>query len=232
MSEVTENERVAAKPAPGTWRTGQVYLMAVICLILGVAAGYFVKGSESSAPSQHAISSSAPVHTEVAQPANKPPSLEQMKQMGDRAAAPIKEKLKADPNNFEALNQTGNVYRATHQFKEAADYYRRALKIKPNDAAVRTDLASCLYYSGDVDGALTQLDDALRYNPKFFGALLNKGIIEFRAKKNVPEAVNSWQKILEASADPQQKELAQKLITDAKEQSKTLNEKERALGEN
>jgi Tfp pilus assembly protein PilF len=193
--------------------------MAAACLLLGVTIGYFLRGSQS--PSKQAA-----VTTPVAQPTpatsgngSERPSLERMKQMAEKASAAALEKLKTDPNDFEALNEAGKMYRATHQFKEAANYYKKALQVHPDNAAVRTDLASCLYYTGDVDGALAQLDKAVSYDPKFFGALLNIGIIKMQAKNDPAGAANSWKKILETDANPQQKQMVKNLIAKAKQKN-------------
>jgi Tfp pilus assembly protein PilF len=222
MSEEQQTTSKVSPPVEGTatgWHGQSVYLMAITCLILGVAIGYLLRGSQS--PTQTAASTTASqqvpaMHGEMG---DQPPTLEKMKQMADKAAAPILEKIKSDPKNFEALNEAGKVYRATHQFKEAAGYYERALEVEPKNAAVRTDLASCLYYTGDVDGALTQLDKALTYDPNFFGALLNAGIIKLQAKNDAAGAISSWEKILKTDADPKQKEMVKKLIGDAKRKS-------------
>jgi cytochrome c-type biogenesis protein CcmH/NrfG len=200
----------------GTWDGKHVYLMATVCLLLGVVVGYFLRGSASQ-PSSPGISqtTAAPAATQ------QPPTLEKMRQMADKSAAPLLDKLKSDPKNFEALNDAGKVYRATHQFKQAAAYYEKALQIKPESAATRTDLASCLYYLGDVDGALAQLDKALSYDPKFFGALLNLGIIKLQAKDDSAGAIRSWEKIVKTDPDPQHKEVAKKMIADARQKSRS-----------
>jgi cytochrome c-type biogenesis protein CcmH/NrfG len=216
---MNENTKVGDESAPnaatGTWEGKHVYLMAIVCLILGVTVGYLVRGSGSPSASETTMQSSA---VPSATP-HEPPSLEKMKQMADKSAAPLLDKIKAEPNNFDALNDAGKLYRATHQFKEAATYYERALQVDPKNVATRTDLASCLYYIGDVDGALAQLDKALTYDPKFFGALLNIGIIRIQAKNDPAGAIRSWEKILESDADTQHRETAKKLIADAKQQN-------------
>ncbi len=76
------------------------------------------------------------------------PTLEQLKIMGDKKAAPLFEKLKADPNNAALLAQIGAIYKATHQFKDAEDYYSKSLKADPGNVATRGDLAACLYFTG------------------------------------------------------------------------------------
>jgi len=167
IEEESPPESTTAMPPPASWKVQHVYLLAIVCLLLGVLLGYLVRGSQSAAPSATA-STKTPA---TADTPRQPRSLEEMKGMADKAAAPLLDKLKKDPNSFEALNEAGKVYRATHQFKEAAGYYERALQVNPKSAATRTDLASCLYYTGDVDGALAQLDKALSYDPQFGSTL-------------------------------------------------------------
>jgi cytochrome c-type biogenesis protein CcmH/NrfG len=74
-------------------------------------------------------------------------TLEQMKQMADVQASGLLEKSKADPQNAALLIQVTGIYQASHQFKDAADYFQKALKIAPKNASARTELASCLYYA-------------------------------------------------------------------------------------
>ncbi len=124
------------------------------------------------------------------------PSLEQMKQMADAKAAPLLEKLKADPNNTDLLVKVGDLYQSTHQFKEAAVYYEKASQIDPKNVPVRTQLASCLYYQGDVDGAISQLQQALHYDPKDANSLFNLGIMKLQGKKDTKGALAAWQLLL------------------------------------
>jgi cytochrome c-type biogenesis protein CcmH/NrfG len=215
-SHMSKQESSALKSTDDSrsgWQGKHVYLMAVMCLALGVATGYFVRGSQSPV-------TPAPAAATAAAPANEaPPSLEQMKQMADKAAAPLLDRLKKDPKDFASLNEAGKVYRATHQFKEAIVYYAKALEIQPKNAAVRTDLASCLYYTGDVDGALAQLDRVLNDDPNFYGAMLNVGIIKLQAKNDANGAVVAWQRILKTNADPQFKDMVRKKIAATKQQA-------------
>jgi hypothetical protein len=65
---------------------------------------------------------------------------------------------------------------ASRQFAAAASVYRAAWKQQPGAPAVGTDFATSLYYSGDVAGALKQVDAVLAKSPTFQNALMNKGI--------------------------------------------------------
>ena len=81
-------------------------------------------------------------------------------------------------------------------------------------------MAACMFYSGNVDGALSELDQALKYDPKHAGALMNIGIIELQAKKDVPAAVASWQKLLKLNPNFPQKAQVEQMIAMAKQGNK------------
>jgi len=198
------------------WPARQVYIVATICLLIGLAVGYLLRGSQS--PNSASASAPAPAPTPHAQ-GQQMPSMEQMKQMGDKAAEPLLAKLKTDPNNADLLAQIGNVYKSTHQFKDAAGYYESSLKINPNNVPIRTELASCLYYSGDPDGALSQLQQSLQHDPNDANSLFNLGVIRWQAKKDSRGAVAAWQQLLNANPKLEEAKRAQveKMIADARQ---------------
>lgn len=140
------------------WRPTSAYSMTAVCLLLGTLVGYLLRGSAAStSPTLQTGggSTSAPASAQM-------PSLDDLKRMADKQAEPLLAKLQADPKNPDLLIQLGTIYEATHGFKEAAGYYHKALAIKPDNVAVRTHAASCLYYAGDVDGALAELQRSLK----------------------------------------------------------------------
>jgi cytochrome c-type biogenesis protein CcmH/NrfG len=217
-----ENEPTTQPTAGSAWQAKQVYAMAVISLVVGLAIGYLFRGSQSpAAPAQSAA------NTQPATPAGhtggQMPSLEQMKQMADNKAAPLLEKLKGDPNNIDLLNQVGTIYKSTHQFKEAAAYFERAVQVDPKNVAIRTELASCLYYNGDVDGAINQLQESLHYDPKDANSLFNLGMIKWQGKQDSKGALAAWQQLLKSnpqlSADRKAK--VQKLMADVQMRGKS-----------
>jgi tetratricopeptide (TPR) repeat protein len=219
--------KVTARNA--NWQAWQVYVMAAICLLVGVAVGYLVRGSAPvtataapSATSQPASEAAAPMEQQ-----KKMPTLDDMKRMADKQAEPLLTKLKADPNNADLLNQVGNIYRMTHQFQTAATYYQKSLDVNPKNVGPRTDLASCLYYQGDVDGAIAQLEKSLTYDPKHAGTLLNLGLIRWKGKNDAAGAIASWQKLLKFYPQYEHKDAVEKLIAEAKTHTgKTLPQSE------
>jgi cytochrome c-type biogenesis protein CcmH/NrfG len=188
--------------------------MAAICLIVGVLVGYLVRGSAPASADAH-VQPSPAAATAMQQP-QQMPSLDDMKRMADKQVEPLLAKLKTDPNNPDLLNQVGTVYRMTHQFQTAATYYQKSLDVNPKNVGPRTDLASCLYYQGDVDGAITQLEKALTYDPRHAGTLLNLGMIRWKGKSDAAGAIAAWDKLLKYHPDFENKSAVEKLIAEAK----------------
>ena len=84
-------------------------------------------------------------------------------------------------------------------------------------------MASCLYYDGDVDGAITQLQQSLQDSPKDANSLFNLGMIKWRGKKDSKGAVAAWQQLLKLNPQlsPDRKAQVQKLMADAQMQGKS-----------
>jgi cytochrome c-type biogenesis protein CcmH/NrfG len=207
-------------------RKAQVYGAAGLCLAAGLAIGYVAHGPDAAsraamptatesaavpvtggrgpgdAQATRMPAGAAPVAPGVASPhamGGRMPSLEQMKQMADKQAGPLLEKLKADPTNSALLVQVGAIYHSKHQFGQAAVYYRRAAQADPKNVAIRTKLASSLYRSGDVNGAIAQLNHALAIDPDDANALFDLGVIRLEGKQDGKGAVAAWQKLLKAN---------------------------------
>lgn len=204
-------EPTTASTASPSVKATQVYGMAALCLAAGLGIGYFSRGSQSIASSaQASVKAGAPIAQRSAN-AGSPsgragaigsgqmPSLGEMKQMADRQAAPLLEQLKSNQNNSAVLMQLGAIYHTTHQFKEAAGYYGRAVEVDPKNVALRTKLASSLYRAGDVDGAIAQLNRALSYEPKDANALFDLGMIRLQGKQDSKGALAAWQKLLKTN---------------------------------
>jgi len=210
------NEAVEQATDGSVWQAKQVYTMAAVCLLVGLAIGYLFRGSQSSAPALPPASTAQPANQAGAM-GQQIPSLEQMKQMADKKAEPLLAKLKSDPNNSGLLLQVGNIYKATHQFKDAVSFYSKALQADSKNVLARNELASCLYYTGDADGALAQLEQSLKDDPKNADALFNLGVIKMDAKKDAKGAVSAWQQLLKSNPDldARKKAEVQKAIADA-----------------
>ena len=209
-------------PPPSGLPAGRVYPLAAAALLIGLGIGYFGIGARKAPPPTAPRASSPPGKPTL--PGGHPkPTIEQMKAMADAKVAPLLEKLKTDPKNTALLNQIAGTYLATHQFKEAADYFRKSLEWNPNDNSVRTALASDLYYSGDTDNALDELDKVLKKDPNDIDALFNLGMIRFKGKNDAAGAIAAWQQLLKTHPDLDRKLTVEQLIAKAKEKSPAKN---------
>ena len=77
-------------------------------------------------------------------------------------------------------------------------------------------MASCLYYNGDVDGAISQLQQSLRVDPKDANSLFNLGMIKWQGKQDSKGAVAAWQQLLKSNPQlsAERKATVQKLMAD------------------
>jgi cytochrome c-type biogenesis protein CcmH/NrfG len=206
---------------PASWKTAQVYIMALVCLLLGLALGYLFRGSRARSLTMSAPAAAPQASTS---PAGHPmPTLDQMKQMADTKAEPLLSQLKSDPNNAGLLIQVGKIYQSTHQFKEAAIYFGKSLQVNPKDVATRTEMASCLYYDGDVDGAIAQLQQTLQDDPKDANALFNLGMIKWKGKNDANGAIATWRQLLKSNPhlENAKKAQVQKLMAEANQPGTT-----------
>jgi cytochrome c-type biogenesis protein CcmH/NrfG len=197
------------------WTDVQAYMLAVICLLLGVAGGWLIRGSQPPVASPvAAASASAPKG--MGDLTNNQPSREQLRQMADTQAAPLIAKLQSDPKNPDLLVNIGNSYYDTQQYPVAVDYYGRALEIRPSDASVRTDMATAYWYMGDTDRAIAEFNQALSYEPNKANTLFNLGLVKWRGKMDIKGAVADWEKLLATNPNYEGKDKVEQLIAEAK----------------
>jgi len=214
-----------------TWQPRPLLAMCAVCLATGFLAGYLLRGSASApvqAPSAAAGMPSAEAMASAGQTLPTPkdmPSLDDLQRMADKKAEPLLVKLKSDSKNPQLWNQVGLIYKSAHQFKQSEGYFEKSLQYDPKILGVRADYASCMYYTGDVDGALAQLNQSLTYDPKHAGTLMNLGIIKWRGKNDANGAIAAWEQLLQYHPDFPQKDLVQQMLTQAKQSAKNIGQK-------
>ncbi len=203
-------------PEDDFWRPRVVYGMATLCLLLGLSVGYLVRGSASRAATANA--GNPPRVSPAPAGGSAPmPTLDQMKQMADKKAEPLLEQLKKDPKNQGLLVRVAYFYKSAHQFKEAAGYFGQSLQLDPKNVAVRTEKASCLYYDGDVEGALAELQQSLKINPKDANSLFNLGMIRLNGKQDRAGAIAAWQELLKTNPGLDKKSIVEQMIAEARQ---------------
>ena len=203
------------KSSQDAWTSVQAYALAVVCLLIGLAAGWLVRGSQSPVSANQAAQ---------ALPAGDPsgavqPSAEQLRHMADKQAAPLQEQLKSDPNNPELLAKIGNFYYDVQQYPTAIEYYKRSLQAQPGNANVRTDLATAFWYMGNPDAAIGEFNQALSYEPNKANTLFNLGVVQWQGKMDIKSAVATWRKLLDTNPNYENRDKVQQLIAQAEKHS-------------
>ena len=205
-----------SKPEERTdrWTSVQAYTLCVICLVVGLAVGWLIRGSQGpAAPVEQASAATA------AGGSSLQPTPEQMLHMADKQAAPLMEQLRNDPGNAKLLAQIGNVYYDAQQFPVAIDYYQRTLQVTPKDASVRTDMATAFWYTGNADTAIAEFNRALSDEPNKPNALFNLGVVQWQGKMDIKGALATWQRLLDTNPNYDGKAKVLELMEQVKKHS-------------
>ena len=189
--------------------------LLAVCLLVGIAGGWLLRGSQNRGMTTVPANVAAPAKAPASAAAQMPDSTH-LKEMADTQAAPLLEKLKSDPNNSSLLSEIGNLYYDAQQYPIAVDYYGRALKTKPADAAVRTDMATAYWYMGDADRAIAEFTKALTYEPNKPNTLFNLGLVRLKGKMDRAGAVADWEKLLATNPNYEGKDKVARMIAEAK----------------
>lgn len=200
---------------PNEWTSFQAYALSVVCLAVGLAGGWFIRGSQSTgAPPVEAASAQ-----DMGGGATGQPSSEQLRRMADKQAAPLVDALQKDPANPDLLAKIGNVYYDTQQYSVAIDYYQRALKVKPTDASVRTDMATAYWYTGSPDTAISEFNRALADEPNKPNSLFNLGVVQWQGKMDINGALATWQRLLDTNPNYEGKAKVLELMAQVRKHS-------------
>ncbi len=215
---------MANKDAPDRstgWTNTQAYVMALICLLLGLAVGHLLRGSAGSQAQPAAVTGAAPTEgmpggQNTGGGVGQQITPEQLKVMADTQAAPLIERLKSEPKNARLLAEIGNLYYDAQQYRLAVAYYQRSLQIQPGNTNVRTDLGTAMWYLGDPDRAIDEFNTVLKAEPTKVNALMNLGVVEWQGKMNVPAAIAAWEKLLATNPNFEGRQKVEQLIRQAK----------------
>jgi cytochrome c-type biogenesis protein CcmH/NrfG len=199
-------------PSTATWTSREAYLLAAVCLLLGLAAGYLLRSPAASST----VTASGTAGPAAGQASALPGSIALLSGNLASAAAPIQAALKTDPKNPDLLIQLGNLYYDHHDFPQAIDAYGRALHERPGDVNVRTDMGTALWYSGDPRKAVAEYQKALASDPTHAQTLFNLGVVYDQGLKDHTRAVATWEKLLKLYPQHPDKARILALISTAK----------------
>ncbi len=203
----------STKPTPTEhWSLQQAMILMAACLMAGIAGGWMIRMWKTPAVQ----GSAQPAGATAGVPAAAP-DVARLKQMADANASPLLGRLQSDPDNPDLLTGIGNLYYDAQQYPTAVDYYARALKARPSDASVRTDLGTAYWYMGNADAAIAELKGALVYAPDNPNTLFNLGLILWQGKADRAGAIAAWKKLLGSNPNYAGRARVEQMIAEAEE---------------
>ncbi len=113
-----------------------------------------------------------------------------------QAAAQLEALLPYAPKAFEVHELLGLVYAGESQDAKAVEQLQLAVRLKPDSAAARTNLAASLFHSGKSEPAEAQFRKALQLEPRNYDANHNLGELYIQSKR-IAEAVPLLEKAQE-----------------------------------
>lgn len=112
----------------------------------------------------------------------------------------LREVIQADPCNPYAYHFLGTALFELKQLEPARDAYRAALRLSPDYLAARVALSHVLRLTGDVRGALSQAEEALRRFPHDGAAVHAAGLAK-AAGGDRPGARRDLQRFLDTGPE-------------------------------
>lgn len=144
----------------------------------------------------------------------QPPSDSATAMMQDieQQVAHIKGILAKDTLNYDAWVALGNIYFDANKPDEAVPYYEGALRIKPGDAGVLTDLATMKRAQGKPNDAVALLKKVVAKDSTMGQAWFNLGVIYSFDLKNQKDAIAAWKRYLDLNPMSEHAQAVQKAI--------------------
>ena len=178
---------------PARWSNAQTYTMAVICLMLGIVAGFLLHSPADASANAPASAVATPAAPSAVTP--QMPSAADLKRMADKQVAPLLEQLQKDPTDADLLATIAHSYMAAQQFHRAKQYYEESTAVQPKPD-VLNELAFVYVKMGDLDKGIATLRQALTIDPKNANVLYNLGFYEWEGKADAKAAIAAWRTLL------------------------------------
>ncbi|MCW8802803.1 MAG: tetratricopeptide repeat protein, partial [Ignavibacteriaceae bacterium] len=104
--------------------------------------------------------------------------------------ADLESKINTNPDDMESTLHLAHLLQDSGLLEKAIANYKKYLVKYPENADARVDMAICYYNLGDNTTAISEMETALKYQPKHQIAHLNLGIVNLTAR-NI-EASKKW----------------------------------------
>lgn len=97
----------------------------------------------------------------------------------------LEECHKKFPKNVEAMVRLANIYMAVEQYKEARTYLIKASRVEPENPRLYLLSSMIFQQIGDVENAIEDLYNAIKYDPNYYDAHVMLGLISARQGKEI-----------------------------------------------
>lgn len=125
----------------------------------------------------------------------------------------LETKIAEAPGDFETLVELGALYYQLQVYPRAADMFSAALDVNPDDAGVRSDLASSFLYQGMIRLARNEYRRAIETDPELADAHFNLGIsYSHSSPQDIEAALSEWERVIELEPDSELAVAAQGFI--------------------
>jgi CHAT domain-containing protein len=159
----------------------------------------------------------------------------------DRSAALLQNAVNEEYSP-EALHALGRLHLFKREFDKAAGELEEALKAKPNDATIQSDLGAALFEKGKLERATDQsgrgettlarslehLNRALELNDSLLDARFNRALL-YEEMRLTPQALEDWNKYLTVDANSRWAEEARRKIEELKKRSEKVSQRNEDL---
>ncbi len=182
-------------------------IVIVLIIIVVALAGYIVgsgKSPKSKAPAVTAQQSGVKTTPGGHPPGAFPSDFNtQLKDLLTR--------LEKNPDDWKLNSMIGDIYFDTRNFPDAIGYYRRSIKLNPDDIDSYNDLALASHYMNNTLEGLKYVEEGIKRQPDYQRIWLTKGFLLSVGLGKKEEAIKAWDKVIEIDPSSQVADAARDL---------------------
>ena len=188
MANINKTKKAVNSPQPDNKKQVTIYcIIFVIGFLAGVAFTVYKSSSITPASLTASDGQQSPPHNEETH----------------QAMLNLEAEVTANPGNFQAWANLGNLYYDTDQATKAIAAYNKSLSLHKGDANLLTDLGVMYRKNKQPDKAIESFNKAIQENPTHMPSRYNKGIVLLYDLNDKQGALASWEDMLRI--DPQAK---------------------------
>ena len=104
------------------------------------------------------------------------------------------------PNYAPVYNYLGRAYNIINNYKQALDYYIKAIKIDPKYVDVYNNIGNLFFKENNYEKALIYFNKTLDLSPDFYLSYYNKGMVYYE-QQNYNQALDNFNKCIKIKPD-------------------------------